>query len=161
QASIVGPVFWDSALAAIDAEAPGALPALQARSLVVARSSSAFGDTTEHAFQHQLLHDVTYDTVLRAARLEGHARAARWLAARVADRASEFLGITAAHFERAGDSAQALEYYDRARENASHRFAHAAALAYAECALRQPALTVPTWRYQLLVDKQVYLENLG
>jgi tetratricopeptide (TPR) repeat protein len=161
QASIVGPVFWDSALAAIDPAAPAALPALQTRSLVVARSSSAFADTTEHAFHHQLLHDVTYDTVLRAARREGHARAARWLAERVADRASEFLGITAAHFERAGDSAQALDYYDRARDNASSRFAHAAALAYTECALRQPALTAPKWHYQLLLDKQVQLENLG
>ena len=161
QASIVGPVFWDSALEAIDAKAPAALPALQARALVVARSSSAFADTAEHAFHHQLLHDVTYDTVLRGARREGHARAARWLAERVADRASEFLGITAAHFERAGDSAQALDYYDRAREHAGSRFAHAAALAYVECALRQPALTAPLWHYHLLVDKQVYLENLG
>src|SRR5262249_50043196 len=132
-----------------------------ARSLVVARASSAFADTTEHAFHHQLLHDVTYDTVLRAARREGHARAARWLAERAADRASECLGITAAHFERAGESAQALDYYDRARENASNRFAYAAALAYVEGSLRQPALTAPMWHYHLLMDKQVYLENLG
>jgi class 3 adenylate cyclase len=161
QASIVGPVFWDSALAAIDQVAPAALPALQARALVTARPSSAFADTAEHAFHHQLLHDVTYDTVLRAARREGHARVARWLADRVADRASEFLGITAAHFERAGDSAQALDYYDRARENASDRFAHAAVLAYIEGALRQPALTAPMWHYHLLMEKQVRLENLG
>ena len=161
QSSIIGPVFWDSALAAIDPDSPAALPALQARSLVVSRSSSAFADTAEHAFHHQLLHDVTYDTVLRAARREGHARAARWLAERVADRASEFLGITAAHFERAGDSAHALDYYDRARDSASARHAHAAALAYNECALRQPALTSQSWHYQLLVDKQVHLENLG
>jgi class 3 adenylate cyclase/tetratricopeptide (TPR) repeat protein len=160
-ASIVGPVFWDSALAAIDPDSPAALPALRARALVVARTSSAFADTAEHAFQHQLLHDVTYDTVLRPARREGHARAARWLAERVAARASEFLGITAAHFERAGDSAQALDYYDRARENASSRFAHTAALAYIECALRQPALTAPMWHFQLLVDKQVHLESLA
>ena len=161
QSSIIGPVFWDSALAAIDPDSPAALPALEVRSLIVAHSTSAFDDTAEHAFHHQLLHDVTYDTVLRAARLDGHVRAARWLAERMADRGSEFLGITAAHFERAGESAEALEYYDRAREDASTRFAHAAALTHTECALRQPALRAPMWRHQLLVDKQVQLENLG
>ena len=161
QASIVGTVFWDAALAAVAPDAPAALPALQARALVVARSGSAFADTPERAFHHQLLHDVTYDTVLKAARREGHARAARWLAGHVADRAGEFLGITAAHFERAGDSAQALDYYDRARADAQARFAHSAALSYGECALRQPALLSPMWRYQLLMERQVCLDNLG
>lgn len=161
QASIVGPVFWDSALAAIDPASPAALPALQVRSLVVARSTSAFADTTEQAFHHQLLHDVTYDTVVRTARREGHARVGRWLADRVADRAGEFLGITAAHFERAGDSAQALEYYDHARDNAGARSAFATKLAYTDGALRQEALTAPMWRYKLLSDKQADLENLG
>jgi class 3 adenylate cyclase len=161
QASIVGAVFWDAALAAVAPAAPAALPALQARALVVARDGSAFADTAEQAFHHQLLHDVTYDTVLKAARREGHARAARWLAGHVADRAGEFLGITAAHFERAGDSAQALDYYDRARADAQTRFAHSAALHYGACALRQPALVSPMWRYQLLMERQVCLENLG
>ena len=114
EASIVGPVFWDSALATIDAHAPGRLPALTARHLVVERGGSTFAQAAELAFHHQLLHDVTYDTVLAPARRQGHARVARWLADRVADRAGEFLGITAEHFERAGDSAQALDYYDRA-----------------------------------------------
>ena len=161
QASIVGTVFWDAALAAVAPGAPAALPALRSRALVVARSTSAFADTPEQAFHHQLLHDVTYDTVLKAGRREGHARAARWLAEHVADRAAEFLGITAAHFERAGDSAQALDYYDRARADAESRFAHSATLAYGEAALRQPALASPMWRYQLLMDRQVTLENLG
>jgi class 3 adenylate cyclase len=161
QASVVGAVFWDAALAAIEPQAPARLPALQARALVVARETSGFADTREHAFHHQLLHEVTYETVLKAARREAHARVARWLSERVAERAGEFLGITAAHFERAGDSAQALEYYDRARANASRRFAHSAALAYGEAALRQPALTAPMWRYQWLMDRGVMLENLG
>ncbi len=161
RASVVGPVFWDRALAAVDAAAPATLPALQGRGLVVARAHSAFSDTQEQAFHHQLLHDVTYDTVLKAERREGHARVAAWLAERVADRAGEFLGITAAHFERAGDSAQALEYYDRARDDAAGRFAHSAAVAYADGVLRQSALVSPMWRYQVMMDKMANLENLG
>jgi predicted ATPase/class 3 adenylate cyclase len=161
QASIVGMVFWDAALAAIDPRAPAALPALHARALVVARAGSAFVDTPEQAFHHQLLHGATYDTVLRAARREGHARTARWLAGHLGDRAGEFLGITAAHFDRAGDSAQALDCHDRARADAQSRFAHSAALAHGGRALQQPALVSPMWRYQLLADRQVCLENLG
>jgi hypothetical protein len=161
QASIVGTVFWDSALAAVDAAAPAVLPALIGRRLVLARDGSAFEQTSEHSFHHQLLHDATYDTVLAAARRAGHARVARWLSERLADRAGEFLGITAEHFERAGDSAQALEYYDRARSAASRRYAHEATLEYAERALRQPALTDPMWRYVLLTSRHNALDSSG
>jgi class 3 adenylate cyclase len=161
QASVVGTIFWDAALAAVDPEAPAALPALHRRSLVVPRETSAFAESREQAFHHQLLHDVTYETVLKPARRAGHARVAAWLAERDAGRAGEFLGIAAAHFERAGDSERALDCYDRARADAQARFAHGAALEHCDRALRQPALVAPMWRYQLLANRQVYLENLG
>lgn len=161
QASIVGPVFWDQALEAIDPAATGRLPALHGRRLVQPRSGSAFAQSHELAFQHQLLHEVTYDTVLAPARRAGHARVARWLAERVADRAGEFLGITAEHFERAGDSENALEYYDRARADAELRFAREALLGFVDRCLRQPALASPRWRYRLLGVRQYTLEAQG
>ena len=159
QASIVGAVFWSQALAELDAGAPAALPALQQRAAVVARERSAFAQADEFAFQHQLLHDVTYGTVLAPQRRAGHARAARWLAERQAGRESEFLAVTAGHFERAGDSAMALEYYDRARRDAAARFAHEATLRLIERALAQPALTDPRWRFQLLVARNTSLHH--
>ncbi len=161
QASIIGPVFWDAALSALEPQAPQALPALSRRALVVARADSAFAMTGEHAFHHQLLHDVTYGSVLKAARREGHARVARWLAERVADRAGEFLGITAEHFDHAGDSAQALEYYDRARQDAVRRGALRLALRFGDAALRQPALVAPRWRYHLLAVRHDTLDHLA
>ena len=161
QASIVGTVFWDSALQAIDGRSPQALPALETRRLVVPHDSSAFAQEQERAFHHQILHDVTYGTVLGKARREGHLRVARWLAKRVADRAPEYLGITAEHFEKAGDSAQALDYYDQARLNAEQRFAHDAALGYCDRALRQAALDSPIWRYQLTSARHYTLEAQG
>jgi class 3 adenylate cyclase len=160
QASVVGPVFWDAALAALDPAAPDALPDLLRRELVVAREVSAFDDTAERAFQHALLHDVTYGTVLTATRRESHARAARWLADRMGDRATEFLALAADHFERAGDSAMALEYYDRARADAVDRFAQQAALALIERALAQPALTDRRHRFVLLAQRVIALEFL-
>ncbi len=74
QAAVVGHVFWDQALAAIDPAAAAALPALLRRQLVVRRDTPAFDDTREYAFQHHLLHQVTYDGVLKAPKRTGHAR---------------------------------------------------------------------------------------
>ncbi|MBI5719217.1 MAG: AAA family ATPase [Burkholderiales bacterium] len=159
QASIVGPVFWSSALAELDAAAPAALPVLMHRGLLVRRQASAFGQSDEYAFQHQLLHDVTYGTVLKAARREGHARAARWLAARAVGREREFVVITAEHYERAGDSARALEFYDRARRDAEARFAHDAALRLIDRALAQPALTAPRHRFRLLHGRHIVFDR--
>jgi predicted ATPase/class 3 adenylate cyclase len=160
-ASIVGPVFWDAALAALMEDGPAALPALAQRALVAARSGSAFNDTAEHAFAHQLLHDTTYDTVLKEQRRAGHARAAQWLAERVSDRAAEFLAIAAEHYERAGDSAKALEFWDRAYRDARQRFALSAALTFIERALVQPALVDARWRYNLLQGRSTVLDFMG
>ena len=160
-ASVVGAVFWNAALQAVDARAPAALPQLQQRTLVVERDRSAFADTSEQAFAHALLHEVTYGTVLKAPRRAGHAAVARWLTERVSDRANEFLAVTAEHFERAGDSAQALEYWDRAQSDASRRYANEASLHFVQRALAQAALTDARWRYTLLANQHEVLERMG
>ncbi len=160
QASIFGSVFWSSALAELDAAAPAALPALMLRGLLVRRQVSAFGQSDEFAFQHQLLHEVTYGTVLKAVKREGHARAARWLAAHAVGREREFAVITAEHYERAGDSAKALEYYDRARRDAEARFAHDATLRLIDRALAQPALSEPRHRFRLLHGRHIVFDRL-
>jgi predicted ATPase/class 3 adenylate cyclase len=160
QASIIGPVFWSAALEALDGEAVAALPALMRRGLVVRRPGSVFAQTDEWAFQHQLLHEVTYATVLKAMRRSGHAQAARWLAARVGGREREFLAITAEHYERAGESEQALVYYQRALRSAAGRFAHASSLELVERALAQPALTSRWQRFQLLNSRAQAYERL-
>lgn len=160
-ASIVGPVFWDAALGAVMDDAPAALPALEQRALIAARSSSAFSDTSEHAFAHQLLHDATYETLLKDQRRAGHARVAQWLAERLRGRAGEFLAIAAEHYERAGDSAKALEYWDRAYRDARQRFALNSALAFIDRALAQPALADAKLRFSLLMGRATMLDFVG
>ena len=81
QAAVVGHVFWDRALAAIDASAPEVLPVLRKR-LVVRRDAPAFDDTSEYAFQHNLLHQVVYDGVLKAPKRAAHASAGSFWSAR-------------------------------------------------------------------------------
>ncbi len=74
QAAIVGHVFWDQALAAIESAAAAALPALLRKQLIVRHDTPAFDGTREYAFAHNLLHQVTYDGVLKAPKRQGHAR---------------------------------------------------------------------------------------
>ena len=135
QASVIGFVFWDRALAAIDAHAVDALPAVARRDLVVSHEEGHIDDAREYAFRHPLLHHVTYETVLKRVRREGHARTAAWLAGLGGARANDFLGATAEHFEKGGDARNACEYYTRAAEHAATRFAHDALLGHVAHAL--------------------------
>jgi len=80
QAAVVGHVFWDQALAAIDPAACELLPTLLRKQLVVHRDGD--DDTHEYAFQHHLLQQVTYDSVLKAPKREGHARVGAFWSAR-------------------------------------------------------------------------------
>ncbi len=82
QAAIVGHEFWDRALAAVDAQAPALLPPLLKKELVVPRDAAAFEGGHEYAFKHHLLHQVTYDGVLKGPRHDGHAKAGAFWRAR-------------------------------------------------------------------------------
>ena len=135
QASVIGFVFWDQALAAIDPHATEALPGVMQRELVIPHQEADFDGVREYAFKHQILHHVTYDTLLKRTRREYHAKAAGWLAGLSGARANDFLGSTAEHFEKAGDLQRACEYFARAAEHAAGRYAHEAAMGYVAHAL--------------------------
>ena len=139
-ASIIGPVFWDAALGALDSQSPAALPALQRKAMVQLRPASTFDGTAEESFHHHLLHQVSYETVLKSERRAAHARAAAWLTERVGARSDEYLAITAEHHERAGAHALAADWYERAALMARKRHATRAALQYTERAEAQALL---------------------
>ncbi|MCU7369637.1 AAA family ATPase [Paucibacter sp. O1-1] len=173
QASVVGAVFWDQALAAVEAEAAQQLPALARRALTLPRADAVLeglrADLREYAFRHQLLHQVTYDTVLKRARREGHAKVAQWLALlteRGGLRAGDLQGLAAEHFEQAGDAARAAEFHARAAEQAGQRFAHERVLAHVGRALAllgqvPPATTAGAelhWRLLSVREKTLGLQ---
>ena len=135
QASVIGPVFWDRALIALDTKANETLPALVRRELALPRAHSHNDDLREYAFKHQILHQVTYATVLKRTRRQLHGKLARWLAAQTGLRANDFLSAAARHFELAGDVANATEYHARAAEHARTRMAHEAVLDHVQRAL--------------------------
>jgi class 3 adenylate cyclase/predicted ATPase len=135
QASVIGLVFWQQALQALDAAAPAALPALAKRSLVAGRVETSVEGALEFEFKHQILHEVTYDTLLKRVKRDLHAAAGHWLANLTGLRAKGMLGAAAEHFAKAGDAERAAQLFTRAAEAARERFAHEATLAYVEKAL--------------------------
>ena len=161
QASVVGFVFWDQALAAIDAKSPTALPAVTRRELVTAHSQGAIDGAREYAFKHHILHQVTYDTLLKRHRREYHAKAAAWLAALTGARAGDFLGATAEHYAEAGDTHNACEYFTRAAEHAAGRFAHEALLGYVSRALALAGEDDHATRWRLLAVRERTLDLRG
>jgi class 3 adenylate cyclase/tetratricopeptide (TPR) repeat protein len=170
QASVVGAVFWDQALAAVEAQAAEQLLALVQRELALPRADAQLDGLREYAFRHQVLHQVTYDTVLKRHKREGHARVAQWLAG-LADqgslRAGDFLGQAAEHFEQAGDEANAAEFHARAAEQAGQRLAHDRVLLHVGRALTQlgapahgndPAQAALRWRLLLVRESTFGLQ---
>jgi len=138
QASIVGAVFWEEALKAIDPWSAEQLPALVQRELTLPLADAALEGLREYAFRHQVLHQVTYDTVLKRDKRAGHAKVAQWLTSLTPQgslRAGDFLSTAAEHFEQAGDRANATEFHTRAAEQALQRLAHTRVLAHVSRAL--------------------------
>ena len=109
QASVIGHVFWDEALQRIAPAATAALDGLTRRELAYGRDTSAFEGTREFVFKHHVLHQVAYQGVLKQSRKEQHRLTADWLVVRSGDRASEYFGLIAEHYERAGDVDNALD----------------------------------------------------
>ncbi|MDP2004422.1 MAG: adenylate/guanylate cyclase domain-containing protein [Rubrivivax sp.] len=161
QASIVGHVFWDDALQALDVTAPRALPALQRAAFVKARDTSDFEGTAERQFDHHLLHQVTYSTLLKAERRLGHGAAARWLAERTRGRGAEFLAMTGEHAERAGETSLAIDCFEQAAAEAQERFANTAAQAHCQRALSLLGESEPMRRVDLLNRLQRIAETVG
>ena len=150
-AAVVGHVFWEDALLALDENAPKALPSLTRRELVFTRETSAFEGVREDVFKHHVLHQVTYDSVLKRIKRDAHGKVAAWLAGR--SKASH-LALIADHYERAGETAKAVEYLHRAAADATTRYAHVAALDYIGRALALIEDNDDTRRFALLLIRE-------
>jgi class 3 adenylate cyclase/predicted ATPase len=167
RAAVIGRTFWDQALEFLarpvaDAAASGARPiepslnALRARELIFLREPAAFAGTREYYFKHVLLRDVAYENVLRRERPAYHARAASWLVA-IAERsgrADEYAAAIAEHYELAGETLAARDWYARAGRQAAAQAAHAEAT---HCLARAFELTPANdeaARYALLVVRE-------
>ncbi len=131
-AAVIGPVFWDDALAALGMPSVATLESLVRRELVVDREVSSLEGKREFGFRHHALHQVSYERVLKRVKRPAHAKVAHWLASQPGH---PQLDQIAEHFERGGETSQALDYWQQAAEAAQARFALVPALSHSEHAL--------------------------
>ncbi|HEX2907620.1 MAG TPA: tetratricopeptide repeat protein, partial [Phototrophicaceae bacterium] len=148
RASVVGRIFWDSAVADLRAEGDeriediaAVIASLRKRELIRAREKSAFAWAEEYIFKHAILRDVTYESVLKRLRRVYHAQVAAWLVEHSGDRIGEYTGLIAEHYERAGEAHKAVVYQSRAAEQALNSSAYHEAITLLERALRLLAET--------------------
>ena len=147
RAAVIGRTFWDAAVAAMhgseaaqaltgsEEDVRSALSALSNKELVFSHQPSTFASAQEFTFKHAILREVTYERVLKAKRKLYHRMAADWLIQQSDERIDEYLGLIAQHYELAGDTAQAVEFLERAAEQSMRLSAHREALSASEHAL--------------------------
>jgi class 3 adenylate cyclase/tetratricopeptide (TPR) repeat protein len=144
QASVVGRLFWDQVVEHIQAAeggkpqaVPEALASLRSREMVYRREASAFADAREYLFKHDILREVTYESVLKKLRRRYHGLVADWLISQVGGRAGEYSGLIAGHLLQAGRQEQAGTFFLQAGQAALASFANAEAEKYFRQALEQ------------------------
>jgi tetratricopeptide (TPR) repeat protein len=119
--AIFGRHFWTGGLEALGVQ-HGAqmLGVLQPRGFVEAQPESTFQGDTEWSFHHNLLQEVTYESVLKRERATLHKVAAGWLERQAgrAGRLDEFAGLLGEHYERAGEISIAADWYLQAGRRA-------------------------------------------
>jgi len=149
RASVIGRVFWDSAVeqmglagdqnqiaisilegAISQNDIVNALKDLRRKELVFRRESSAFADSAEYAFKHELLRNVAYESLLKKSRRQHHAQFAEWLKDHCGDRIREFAPLIATHLEQASRFAEAAEWHGRAGQQARFGYAPATAIVH-------------------------------
>jgi ABC-type transport system substrate-binding protein/class 3 adenylate cyclase len=132
-ASIVGRIFWDQAVAHLYAATHddyreeailNILRSLRDKELIFRREESTYAGAREYLFKHEVLREVTYETVLRKMRQVYHGRVADWLIENSAKRAGEVTGLIADHLERAGRRKEAVDYLLQAGDKARTLYAH-------------------------------------
>jgi class 3 adenylate cyclase/tetratricopeptide (TPR) repeat protein len=119
-ASVIGKVFWEGALAVMGDRSPesvaAALSGLVDRELVRPAATSAMAGDREYAFWHVLGRDVAYAALPRTARGTRHVAAARWIEGRAGDRVEDVADVLGYHYRTALELARASGDADRVTE---------------------------------------------
>ncbi|CAN5703784.1 adenylate/guanylate cyclase domain-containing protein [soil metagenome] len=165
-ASVVGRLFWDGALAALGgSDATEAIDGLLGRGLIRSQQSSALAGSRELAFQHALIRDVAYGSIPRSRRAKAHKAVLGWIEAVTHGRDEEFAELLAHHAELAGDVERTARYATLAGHRHRRVFAAEEAIRWYERAL-SAAQDLPSNVTTLLVPEIAHsrgeaLEQLG
>ena len=144
QASVVGRLFWDRIVSYIQSEGgnggdlqliPQTLTSLRNRELVYRHEESAFVGAVEYLFKHDVLREVTYESVIKRRRKTYHGMVADWLIENCGDRIGVYSGLIAEHLLIAGRNEPACEYFSHAGDIALNSYANSEAESYFRQAL--------------------------
>lgn len=159
-ASVIGRVFWDSAIADLAgwslADTRALLQKLVEQELIFEREVSAFNRTTEYNFSHETLHRVCYETISANLLRHYHARVATWLIGRGMERVGQIAGLIAEHFARAGETHRAVKWYGLAGKQARDTYAPEAAIDYF-----QTALSLLPYESDDISQRMLLMEGVG
>ncbi|MEW5871582.1 MAG: protein kinase [Chloroflexota bacterium] len=125
RAAVIGRVFYNQAIAALDEVdevrlegVDGVLERLEERELVIRRDASAFEGSVEYLFAQNMLRDLIYETLLARRKTAYHAGAAAWLSHAAGGRADEYAPLVAEHYELAGQPHMAAVFLAQAGKRA-------------------------------------------
>ena len=145
QASVVGRIFWvdviermkNPELQTVESAPPVSeyLNVLRSKELIYQYEESVAREASEFIFKNQILHDVTYESVLLRLRPVYHSQAAKGLVEVGGERVNEYAGRVGEHYERAAEWLKAAEWYLRAGKQAQNTYSNEIALMYYQKAL--------------------------
>jgi len=145
QASVVGRVFWmdiiehmrNPEVQHVENAVPvkDRLGVLRSKELIYHYEEAAAATSSEFIFKNQILHDVTYESVLLRLRPLYHSQAAEGLVEVSGERINEFAGRVGEHYERAEAWIKAAEWYIHAGQQAQNTYASDTAIHYYRKAL--------------------------
>ncbi|RMG70829.1 MAG: hypothetical protein D6711_16490 [Chloroflexi bacterium] len=142
RASIIGRIFWDGAVSAMQTvdhiqieNLDDVLEALIEREFIHRRETSAFSDYAEYIFAQNMLRDQVYDNLLTRQKQGYHKQIADWLVKHAGERTHEYIGIIAQHYELAEEHTQAVVYLSQIGERSLSISAYQEALQFFQRAL--------------------------
>lgn len=106
---------------------PKILPPLTALEIITDMRGDA---ETVYTFKHKITEEAVYNLMLFSQRRELHAATAEWYQRIYAEDLNPWLPLLAHHWQRAENWPKALEFADRAGQNAAVQFANAAAIRF-------------------------------
>ncbi|MGB8646992.1 MAG: adenylate/guanylate cyclase domain-containing protein [Anaerolineae bacterium] len=162
--SIFGRNFWSGGIKALGLPAGDEIiRPLQPRGLIERQPESAFTGETEWSFHHNLLRDVTYESVLKRERPQLNRAAAEWLVeqAQRAGRLDEFAGLIGEHYAQAGETGTAAVWYLQAGERAQAASALAEARHFFDSALELLPPDDREGRWRALLGREAVLDLKG
>jgi class 3 adenylate cyclase len=132
--AVIGRAFQHSLLASLVDDASTldeTMQRLHERQLVLSRdpATSSAGER-EYAFQHALIQETVYESLLTRTRTALHRRVAETIERLYAERLEDLYGMLALHYGRCGDPERAEDYLLKAGEVAARAAASSEALGY-------------------------------